>query len=121
MSARRQSIVIKITSRFFGMLGALEPAPCADAAGTVLAVVLAPDDALVAAIADPPEFAVVGEAFAFCETSAAGARAQLASAQTSAAVAQGRIFMMRSKVIREPSTNRAFLAIRCVPQLRSQK
>src|ERR1700710_1100391 len=117
MSARRQSIVIKITSRFFGMLGALEPAACADVTGVVLAL----DAALVEAIADPPEFTAVGDAFAFCETSAAGARAQLASVQTSAAVAQGRIFMVRSKVIGEPSTNRAILAIRCVPQLRSQK
>jgi hypothetical protein len=54
-------MVIKITSRFFGMLGA---AACADAAGAAAAVVVA----LVAAIADPPEFTAVDDGFAFCES-----------------------------------------------------
>jgi hypothetical protein len=79
MSARRQSIVIKITSRFFGMLGA---AAFADA--TVAAFVLG--DALAPAIADPLVFAVFCDADEFCESSAAGARAQLAVLRSAARV-----------------------------------
>jgi hypothetical protein len=70
MSARKQSMVIKITSRFLGMLGA---ATCVDAAGAE--VVLAMLDPVDAAIADPLVFAAVDDVDECCESSAAGERA----------------------------------------------